>query len=235
MEEAPAAPPDLTVPAGKTVAIGLTGEPGAGKSSLAQEFARLGASVIDVDALGHEVIEGPATKKKLVETFGADILDADGAVARAKLAEKAFASAESVADLNRIVHPMLTRKAKAAVKKAGNFLVIDAALLHELGLDEGCTQTVYVRAPREARLRASASPSAAGPRTTTASSTTSTSRRCRPKASRAYASANRASATMATPRSRKGSIRAASSISGSALAARRRCFSSPSTVKNAVT
>ena len=143
---------DLTVPEDKTIIIGITGEPGAGKSALAKEFATLGAEIIDVDELGHAVIETAANKKKLVEAFGDDIIGDDKKIDRSKLAEKAFADAESTAQLNAIVHPRLTTKVKSVLKKAQNFVVIDAALLHELSLAELCGYTIYVRAKTPIRI-----------------------------------------------------------------------------------
>jgi len=143
--------PSLKVPADKTVVIGVTGEPGAGKSALARELVKLGATLVDADSEGHELIEVPAIKKKLVKEFGDDILNDDGEIDRRKLGSKAFASAETTKALNEIVHPKLSLLLKAAVKKGGNFVVIDCALLHELGLGELCNQAIYVRAPREAR------------------------------------------------------------------------------------
>jgi transcription termination factor Rho len=134
----------------KRVVIGVTGEPGAGKSVLARQFSAYGASVVVVDEIGHELIETPAIKKQLVAVFGPQILAADGAVNRRKLGELAFANAERTAALNRIVHPILKAETKARIQ--GNLVVIDAALLHELGLHELCTTTVYVKANREARL-----------------------------------------------------------------------------------
>ncbi len=140
------------VPPGKSVVIGITGEPGAGKSSLARQLVALGAALVDVDVLGHELIETPPVKKRLVEEFGEDIVGEDGDIDRRKLATKAFATPAATATLNGIVHPKLSARTKAVIKKAGNFVVIDAALLHELGLGELCTTTIYVRATRESRI-----------------------------------------------------------------------------------
>jgi transcription termination factor Rho len=150
--EAPAGDPALKVPADKVVVIGITGEPGAGKSALARQLVGLGAQLVVLDEIGHELIETPPVKKSLAKEFGEDIIGENGEIDRRKLAAKAFASAEATAKLNAIVHPKLSARAKAVVKKAGNFVVIDGALLHELGLGELCTTSIYVRAPREARL-----------------------------------------------------------------------------------
>ena len=150
--DAPAGDPALKVPADKVVVIGITGEPGAGKSALARQLVGLGAQLVVLDEIGHELIETPPVKKSLVKEFGEDILGEDGGIDRRKLAGKAFATAEATSKLNSIVHPKLSLRAKAIAKKAGNFVVIDGALLHELGLGELCTTSIYVRAPREARL-----------------------------------------------------------------------------------
>ncbi len=150
--EASSGDPALKVPADKVVVIGITGEPGAGKSALARQLVGLGAQLVVLDEIGHELIETPPVKKSLAKEFGDDILGEDGGIDRRKLAAKAFASAEATAKLNAIVHPKLSVRAKAVVKKAGNFVVIDGALLHELGLGELCTTSIYVRAPRESRL-----------------------------------------------------------------------------------
>ena len=144
--------PSLTVPPDKTVVIGITGEPGAGKSALSRELSRLGAKIIHVDELGHEVIETAMVKRKLVKEFGDEIVSDDGAIDRRKLAAKAFASAETTAALNAAVHPKLGLLVRKHVKDAGNFVVIDAGLLHELGLGDLCNQAIYVRAPRDHRI-----------------------------------------------------------------------------------
>ena len=141
----------LEVPDDKTIIIGITGEPGAGKSALSHEFEKLGATIIDVDSAGHEVIELPSVKKKLTETFGNEIIGEDEKINRGALAARAFSSEDNTAKLNQIVSGQLSRRIKTTLKKSGNFVVIDAARLHELGLDESTTMTVYVRAPHEQR------------------------------------------------------------------------------------
>ena len=143
---------ELTVPEDKRLWIGVSGLPGSGKSSLAKSFAGLGATIVDVDSLGHEVLEGPATKKKLVERFGEEIVGEDKKINRAVLATKAFADEEATKDLNAIVHPRLVTRVKKELKTLGNFAVIDAALLFQLGLNELVDTCVFVRSPTPARI-----------------------------------------------------------------------------------
>ncbi len=146
------ADPVFVVPTDKRVVIGITGEPGAGKSALARQLNALGGTIVDVDKLGHELIETPAMKRALVQGFGNGILTSDGGINRRELASLAFATPDDTARLNAIVHPKLTVQAKALIATAGNFVVIDAGLLHELGLASLCTITLYVKANREVRL-----------------------------------------------------------------------------------
>ena len=145
--------PAFVVAADKRVVIGVTGEPGSGKSSLARQLGALGGTIIDVDRLGHELIETPRIKRDLVEAFGDDIVTSEGEISRRTLAEKAFANPESTAKLNAIVHPKLISRVRALVARNLPFAVVDAGLLHELGLGDLCTTAIYVKATREARLQ----------------------------------------------------------------------------------
>ncbi len=144
--------PLLVVPEDKRVCIGITGEPGAGKSALARQLGALGGTVIDVDRLGHELLEHPRIKHDLVQAFGDEIVNGDGDIDRRVLAGLAFANAESTTLLNDTIHPHLTARAKALMEKLGNFIVIDAGLLHELGLADDCSITIYVKANRDNRV-----------------------------------------------------------------------------------
>src|ERR1043165_5838268 len=147
------AEPLLVVPPEKRVRIGITGEPGAGKSALARQLGALGGTVIDVDRLGHELLEHPRIKRDLAQAFGDDILSGDGEIDRRALAAKAFAKAEATATLNGIMHPPLAARAKALAARHGTFVVVvDPALLHELGLGDECTISIYVKANRESRV-----------------------------------------------------------------------------------
>ncbi len=147
----PAPDPAFAVPADKRVVIGITGESGAGKSALARQLGALGGTVIDVDKLGHELLDTPRIKRDLVNAFGDDILTADGEISRRTLAAKAFATPEATAKLNGIVHPKLASRTRALVARNLPFVVIDAGLLHELGLSDLVTTSIYVKASREAR------------------------------------------------------------------------------------
>jgi len=90
-------------------------------------------------------------KRDLAAAFGDDIVSSEGEIDRRALADKAFSNAESTAKLNSIVHPKLASRTRALVAKHLPFVVIDAGLLHELGIGDLCTTAIYMKASREAR------------------------------------------------------------------------------------
>lgn len=89
-------------------AVGLTGGIGAGKSAVADLLVEHGAVLIDADLVAREVVQpgGPAYQP-LVDRFGQDILDGDGAIDRPALAAKVFGHPEELAALNAITHPAI--------------------------------------------------------------------------------------------------------------------------------
>jgi dephospho-CoA kinase len=87
------------------VRVGLTGGLGSGKSTVANIFRLLGAEVIEADELGRAMMEpGQTVFEEIVDEFGPEVVDADGRLDRAKLAELAFRGGR-LDDLNAIVHP----------------------------------------------------------------------------------------------------------------------------------
>jgi len=115
--------------------VGLTGNIGAGKSTVAELLVARGAHLVDADKVARQVVEpGAPAYLALVERFGDDILDGDGRIDRPKLAEVAFQSPESVADLNAIVHPAIgvaMIAEKDAHQGTADIVVMDIPLLKE--------------------------------------------------------------------------------------------------------
>lgn len=88
--------------------IALTGGIGSGKSTVAAEWVRLGATEIDADLLAREVVEpGAAGLDRLVAEFGNQILDETGRLNRAKLAELSFADPSVRKRVEGILHPLI--------------------------------------------------------------------------------------------------------------------------------
>ena len=90
----------------KAIVIGLTGQTGAGKTTVADGLRHFGYQVIKADEIARLVTEkGSPVLQELAAVFGADILTEDGSLDRALLAERAFASPEETKLLNGVTHP----------------------------------------------------------------------------------------------------------------------------------
>lgn len=93
--------------------VGLTGGIGSGKSAAAEEFARLGAEVIDTDAIAHELTApGGAAIGEIQRQFGPQFIDAAGALDRRHMREKVFADPALKKRLELILHPMIRAESK---------------------------------------------------------------------------------------------------------------------------
>lgn len=136
--------------------IGVTGQIGTGKSTVAEIFAEQGAAVISADKIGRLVVErDKIVLKRLAGEFGKDILTPGGKLRRKALGRKAFSDPESKALLNRIVHPVLLTELDKQVRKAEKknpIVVIDAALLIDWGWQKRVDLTVLVHAGKEIKI-----------------------------------------------------------------------------------
>ena len=140
------------------VTIGLTGGIASGKSTVATMFSRLGASVLDADRFGHEVLNEEDVKKQIIVTWGNGVFD-NGEVDRKALAKIVFdpvAGQKQLTKLEEITHPKIKARILTEIQaaKIGNVIavVLDAPLLFEAGWDEICDELVFVKTTRELRL-----------------------------------------------------------------------------------
>src|SRR5690554_5921150 len=91
--------------------VGLTGNIGSGKSSVAQLLAELGAEVIDADRLAREATADGAVLDRIRNEFGDDVIR-NGELDRAALADIVFSSEQERLRLNAIIHPWVRREAQ---------------------------------------------------------------------------------------------------------------------------
>jgi len=89
------------------IIVGLTGNIGTGKSTVAGMLADLGAKVIDADKVAHEVMRaGTSAHAAVVEAFGSEVLTPVGEIDRKRLGALVFANSMALARLEAIVHPL---------------------------------------------------------------------------------------------------------------------------------
>ena len=112
---------------------GLTGGIGAGKSTVAKIFAELGVPVLDLDKVGHQLLEtDKQLQQQLRQTFGEAILQSDGSIGRQALAQQAFACATNTNKLNKLLHPRIQHSEKQwRNQQTAALAIIEASVLIE--------------------------------------------------------------------------------------------------------
>lgn len=136
--------------------VGISGRIGAGKSILANYLASKGGINLEVDEIGHKLLEYTEIKNELVEIFGSTILS-NGKISRKQLGKVAFKNKRSISRLNSVMHPAMIELVKDAieVELSANkpFILINAALLFSMKLDKLCEVIIYVDSAPNNRLR----------------------------------------------------------------------------------
>lgn len=135
--------------------LGLTGGIASGKSTVAAELARLGAVVVDADALARAVVEpGSAGLEQVREAFGPEVIAADGSMDRAAVGQLVFADPEARQRLNGIIHPLVRAEGQRLVAGAGADAVVvqDVPLLVETGQADAYDLVLVVEADVEERV-----------------------------------------------------------------------------------
>jgi dephospho-CoA kinase len=146
--------------------VGLTGGIAAGKSVVGEMFVALGACLVQADRIAHSLMQpGEPVYNEVVRHFGREILNPDGSVNRAKLAEVAFGPATDaegmrasrIEELNRIVHPAVIRSQEEWMEEMGiqdrhAVAIVEAALLLEAGAAGRFDRMVVVTCSDEQRV-----------------------------------------------------------------------------------
>ncbi|MGA8620726.1 MAG: dephospho-CoA kinase [Candidatus Sulfotelmatobacter sp.] len=158
--------------------VGLTGGIASGKSVVGEMFVALGAHLVHADRIAHQLMRpGEAVYNEVVRHFGGAILNRDGSVNRAKLAELAFGSMTAkppetasdissripssriparVDELNRIVHPAVIRSQEEWMEEVGQqdpraVAIVEAALIIEAGVAKRFDRLIVVTCSDEQR------------------------------------------------------------------------------------
>jgi dephospho-CoA kinase len=148
-------------PCGRSVPmlnVGLTGGIATGKSTVVRMLVKRGARVIDHDGLVHTLQEpGQSVWKRIIETFGRDILDADERIDRKKLGALVFDNEERRKVLEGLVHPAVLEEAQRRRDEIAHedrqaIVLSDIPLLLEVGMQDLFDLILLVYSPPEVQI-----------------------------------------------------------------------------------
>jgi dephospho-CoA kinase len=138
-----------------TYVVGLTGGIGSGKSTVSKLLIAKGYHVIDADQVSREVVM-PETEglKKIVATFGSDMLDLDGNLDRRKLGDLVFNNPEALKKLNQILHPLIHLRITQKVEALSNeqIVFVDVPLLFETNQSKNYNEVLLIYVDDETAL-----------------------------------------------------------------------------------
>jgi dephospho-CoA kinase len=135
--------------------VGLTGGIGSGKSAAADEFAALGASIVDTDAIARELTDkGGAALAHIERRFGAAFLDASGAMNRKKMRDHVFADPAAKQALENLLHPLIREESARRIAAASGPYVVHVVplLLESPGYRSRVDRVLVVDASEQAQL-----------------------------------------------------------------------------------
>ena len=143
--------------------VGIAGGVASGKSVVAERFAQLGATVLDVDRIGHEVLRDESMRQSIRNRWGDKAFGEDGEVDRAAVAQIVFAASESESAnedlrfLEQMTFPQISQRIVQQIERldglgATPVVILDAAVMFKAGWDRFCNKILYVEVPRQQRL-----------------------------------------------------------------------------------
>lgn len=127
--------------------IGLTGGIGSGKSTAAQMFAKLGAEIIDTDAISHQLTAPRGAALTAIQNaFGTEVMGADGSLDRAAMRQKVFENPPVRKQLEDILHPLIRQAVTTRLNQASNapYRMVVVPLLFETGAYQSVIQRTLV-------------------------------------------------------------------------------------------
>ena len=136
--------------------VGLTGQTGAGKSTVSKIFAGNGFAVINADMIARKVVErGSKCLDEIVDFFGSDVISEDSTLNRKALASIVFSDKAKLETLNTIIYPYITgeilRRIRECSDKGNKLILLDAPTLFESRADDFCEIIISVLADSDIR------------------------------------------------------------------------------------
>lgn len=134
--------------------VALTGGIGSGKSTVADNFSRLGITVVDADVIARQVVEpGQPALTIISDHFGKEILLQDGCLNRRVLREKIFSSPEEKQWLNALLHPLIHQRTRIEINQAVSpYVLWVVPLLIENNLQQMADRVLVVDVSPEVQI-----------------------------------------------------------------------------------
>lgn len=144
----------MNVSSSASLLVALTGGIATGKSAVAELFAQHGVPVLDTDQIARELVEpGTPIFGRVVEAFGAGMLDAAGRLDRARMRERVFADSTQRHLLESILHPAIRDElARRAAAVDGGYQIHVVPLLLETGRIDAYDRVLVVDCPQEQQI-----------------------------------------------------------------------------------
>ena len=137
-----------------TLAIGITGGIGSGKSTVCEVFKLLGVPVFEADTAAGKLINSDSEiRNNLIQLFGNEIYNSEKKINREKLANIIFNSDVELEKVNKVVHPAVRKEFMNWLKlQKTDYVIHEAAILIESGFYKMMDFTILVSAPDEMRI-----------------------------------------------------------------------------------
>lgn len=134
--------------------IGVTGGIGAGKTTVTNQFLRLGIEVVDADLIARSVVApGSPLLKDIQAEFGNSMIKSNGELDRAALRALIFSDENAKTKLNALMHPVIRDQLLAALERAkSSYVILSAPLLFENNLDTLCQRVLVVDVPESEQI-----------------------------------------------------------------------------------
>lgn len=134
--------------------VAVTGDIGAGKSSVCKIFRKLGAYIVDADAIVASLLqEDRAVQLEIIQLLGPSICDEKGGIQKERIAKKVFQNPDQLRALEKILHPYVFSKIdeyyEQAKKSGYKLFVAEIALLFEVNREKDYDFTISVTADKK--------------------------------------------------------------------------------------
>lgn len=134
--------------------VAITGNIGSGKSYVCDLFKSLGVPVFDSDREAKLLYDLPEVRQKMVERFGANIYNEEGALDRRLMASKVFADACALGYVESVLYPVLNKRFTDWADQQGTpYVLYESALIFEKHLEEMFDAIIVVAASESVRIR----------------------------------------------------------------------------------